>query len=503
MSALDEVPAPLGFGAAVLLMALFFVLAMGQALHVSRLVLRRGRSRLLVACEALLVVHLLAGFCVARAASQGFPSGITWLLWPTVLVVETTLAAIGLGLCARMRRVWMLPELTCVLLALPVCAGVATAWAGAVLALNAAVMAGRVMAVLVNDGRLRRVDPERDAMAEAVRLLPEGVLCVAGDDGRVLFANDAMRACLAGVGLPADLADLRGVWELLERRARSGGEHDAVLPEGLRLEVAPGCLRLFVRSESALRGRPCRWLVALDVTEEERAAAEVAAVARSLELAGDELRDALLDVEQIARKEALIAMRARVHDVIGQRLSILHRYGEDGVPNVPFEQVAALIAGMSAELRVRSEPDAATELSAVIDAFGLVGVEIRPDGVLPADPAAALLFARVVRECATNAVRHGRARTVDVRMGEAVAEDGARYATLLVSNDGVPCAGVPRPGGGLTGMRVAAEGFGASFAVCPGPPFAVEVCVPLPVGRLDETSGFGGDADNGEGRTER
>ena len=494
MSAPGALPLPLGFEAAVLLMALFFVLAMGQALHASRLVCWRVRPRSLAAYETLLVAHLVLGFCVARAASRGFPPGSVALLWPAGLVVGTVLVAVGSVACVRMRCTRMLPELACIALTLPVCAGPASGWVGTVLVLDAVVMAGRVAATLVRDGRLRREGPERDAMAEAVRLLPEGVLCIADDDGRVLFANDAMRSCLAGLGLPADLADLSGVWDALEKRARGREGDGAVAGEGLRLEVAPGNSRLFVRSESELRGRPCSWLVAFDITEEERAAAQVAEVSRSLELAGDELRRALRDVDRVARNEALIAMRARVHDVIGQRLSILHRYVEDGAPASSFGQVAALVEGVSAELRAKVDPDAATELAAVADAFGLVGVEVRLEGVLPADQEVALLFVRVVRECATNAVRHGRARAVDVCMGKGVAEDGARCATLLVTNDGAACAGVLRPGGGLTGMRTAAEAVGASFDVCAGPPFAVRVCAPLPAGRPAKAAAPQGEA---------
>ena len=79
-------------------------------------------------------------------------------------------------------------------------------------------------------------------------------------------------------------------------------------------------------------------------------------------------------------------------------------------------------------------------------------------------------------------------------MGKGVAEDGARCATLLVTNDGAACAGVLRPGGGLTGMRTAAEAVGASFDACAGPPFAVRVCAPLPAGRPAKAAAPQGEA---------
>lgn len=500
MSASAALPQALGSSTLIMVMAAFFVLAMGQALHVSCQLFWRVRPPVAVAYEALLAVHLLCGFCVARAAVQGFPPGFASLLGSVFLAFEAVLAVWGAVVAVLTRRPGMLPELACILLTLPVCVAASTAWAAPVLVLDAAVMAGRVACALVGDGRARRARPGPDAMAEAVRLLPEGVLCTSGRDGRVLFMNDAMRSHLAGLGLPCDLADLSGVWGFLEERARRGKGCDAVLPESLRIEVAPGRVCLFVRSESVLRGRACRWVVALDVTEEERAAAEVAQAARVLEQAGEELGRALRDVGEVARNEALISMHARVHDVIGQRLSIVHRYIEDGAPDASFGQLAALISGMSAELRAEGEPQAPVELAAVVDAFALAGVRVSVEGELPADPEVALLFVQVVRECATNAVRHGRSREVEVRIeGLPAGPDGAARARLSVSNEGAVCEGSPRPGGGLSGMRAATLRLGGAFTVCAGPPFTVQVDVALPALRVPVRTAQEGRPDD-EGR---
>ena len=136
----------------------------------------------------------------------------------------------------------------------------------------------------------------------------------------------------------------------------------------------------------------------------------------------------------------------------------------------------------------------------MVEAFSLVGVEVHTQGELPDDTAVAGLFTQVIRECATNAVRHARAHHVWVAFGshndivqtDQVARDAAdqnpvapkRYVwyILAVSNDGAPCTKDIEPGGGLTGMRAACEALGATFEVEVGPPFMVRVSAPVVAG---------------------
>lgn len=51
-------------------------------------------------------------------------------------------------------------------------------------------------------------------------------------------------------------------------------------------------------------------------------------------------------------------MRARVHDVIGQRLSILHRYLEEGrLDDESLEQIDPLLRSIAADLRSGATPN--------------------------------------------------------------------------------------------------------------------------------------------------
>lgn len=89
-------------------------------------------------------------------------------------------------------------------------------------------------------------------------------------------------------------------------------------------------------------------------------------------------------------------MRARVHDVIGQRLSILHRYLEEGrLDDESLEQIDPLLRSIAADLRSGGASEPAEQLGDIAHAFGLVSVQIDVEGALPEDARVAAAFCRL------------------------------------------------------------------------------------------------------------
>lgn len=468
----------LRFETALVLAVVLFALAMAQTGFATSRALRGVDGWARVVYEYLLALHLalgmLAVWVVLRADSPvagcAEPGGLGAFGF---LVPNLVVLAWGLVLCVHGRRPAMLPEMACVASATPLVAWLLGPWWAWAVVLDAAVMTARVVAHGLAGMREQAGRPSGASVVRAVTELPEGVLCFRAD-GRVLVMNDVMRDCLTALGLSTDLADARGLWEALGRAAQAAGGAGAVLPEGVRLETG-GHIRMFMLDEVVLGGMPCQRVIAVDVTDRERLVIQTEEANRRLEETGERLRASMDGVAEVARNEALAAMRSKVHDVIGQRLSILHRYLEDGTDPVSFGQVKALLASIADDLRSGSDtqPDAATELAAVVDAFALIDVEVRLRGALPADSACALAFARTVREAATNAVRHAQASVVEVVFAQV-----GDVETCTVRNDGAPCAAPPREGGGLAGMRSAAAALGGVLEVDPGPPFTVCMRVP-------------------------
>ena len=110
-----------------------------------------------------------------------------------------------------------------------------------------------------------------------------------------------------------------------------------------------------------------RCIIAYDISERDQLDRRLERTGKRLERAGTELAESLQRVQEVAHIQASLHMRSRVHDVIGQRVSILHRYLEDD--QLPDETVATLeplLVGILDDLRVHEADDPQASLAAVI-----------------------------------------------------------------------------------------------------------------------------------------
>jgi signal transduction histidine kinase len=85
-----------------------------------------------------------------------------------------------------------------------------------------------------------------------------------------------------------------------------------------------------------------------------------------------------------------------------------------------------------------------------------------PEGVLLEDNVKAAHLSRIAQEALNNAVKHGRARSIDI---ELFAQDGR--VILQVTDDGVGFTQIPKEhkGMGLRTMKYRADLIGADFAI--------------------------------------
>jgi signal transduction histidine kinase len=102
-----------------------------------------------------------------------------------------------------------------------------------------------------------------------------------------------------------------------------------------------------------------------------------------------------------------------------------------------------------------------------------IGIDIA-DGLRVDDIDRAETLLRCAQEAITNALRHGRAGRIDLRLQRV--DDGLQ---LRVDNDGLAPAEL-RPGNGLTGMRERVETLGGTLAFASTPPRGLRVTVMLP-----------------------
>ena len=469
------------------LYACLFLLVCGQLAHALLCTKRADSSPLRCAYEFSLVVQLFVCVAVVQLSVTGNVSGFVHLFAFKVpadllLYVSVPCALLALLVAVRCHRVWESVEAVLLLCFTPPFVSALDDSYVFLIIVECGYVLFRTASNLAVDRVVLRRQPSPLSCVDALDVLPEGVL-YADMRGRVVFMNNRMRSCLNGLGAPADLSSADEIATFLVRAGRGapGSEQDAQ-PEDpyealrqLRVVMPDGSTLLFDVCHVMLRARHCRCITAADVTEEEALNNAIARTNSLISAANRELGESLADVRAVARADALRKMRSRVHDTIGQKLSILHRYLEKDDPTAEeLARVKELLHGITQDIAVADEVDPSAELASIADAFSLVGCAIVVDGSLPQEQAAAAACVSIIREAATNAVKHGQAARVDVAIVCAGDE-----CTLTVSNNGAPAPARLVEGLGLPGMRAAAQEAGGSLEVVSAAPFCLQARLPL------------------------
>lgn len=273
--------------------------------------------------------------------------------------------------------------------------------------------------------------------------------------------------------------------QLTGQPLRSGLEFQRHLEHG---ELRNGCVREVLGDQQVFRlpdasvwsisahpiplgRRTCILLTADDVTERWNAVTQLARQNEALEQLGRELRHTIEHLQAICEAEEIARSKVRVHDLLGQRISLLLRALRDG--QQPDESLLlGFVRSLPTTLREGSTPSPACRLALLRETFRGMDVSVEIRGAMPEDEAAADAFAEIAVECVTNAVRHGYATRVQFRLFH---NDCWR---MTVTDNGIPPSGPIREGGGIGGMRRRMARLGGSMELYTFPRFRIELSVP-------------------------
>ncbi|MET8298039.1 sensor histidine kinase [Streptomyces sp. NPDC005180] len=213
-----------------------------------------------------------------------------------------------------------------------------------------------------------------------------------------------------------------------------------------------------------------------------------------------ELRDTRQELARAAVDQERLRFSRDLHDLLGHTLSVIVVKSEAARRIAPRDMEAALgqvrdieTVGRQALTEIREavtgyrEASLAAELDRARSALTAAGIEpaVRQSGP-PLPPQTAALLGWVVREAATNAVRHSGAATCDIAV-----RGGTERVRLEITDDGRGVGSTP-PGSGLTGLgeRLAAAGGTLSSGPMPGGGFRVTAELPVePAAEGDEGRG--------------
>ena len=308
------------------------------------------------------------------------------------------------------------------------------------------------------------------SLKNAIDSLPSGVL-FSEPDGFILLSNAKMQWLMM---------------TLTSSVQHSSRDFYGLLSHG---ELQPGCRKtefegkivcllpdhsawMFTRTNLRIGRKTYLQLTAADITERWELTAQLQRQNGQLAQKSGELRRTIENLHALNLERETQKAKTRAHDVLGQRLSLLQRAVRGERPD--YDLLRSLSQGLLEELRVGREAPCAQEfLDSLRRDFRLIGVEIALEGPLPEGCAGRELFADIVRESTTNAVRHGIATRVDIRIERTGA--GCR---MRITDNGPPPPGPAAEGGGLGSIRKKVEACGGALRVTCQPQFVLEIDLP-------------------------
>lgn len=198
-------------------------------------------------------------------------------------------------------------------------------------------------------------------------------------------------------------------------------------------------------------------IVAFDITQEYLTTLEIQKTQKELQLRQNEIMQMIDNIEEIEKQKEVLALKSKLHDILGQRLFILHHIlnSIDG-QNFDLKHIKQLLSSMLVEMENEEINGEKSMQNSIVSAFEMVGFKIVFDGELPKDAHVAKVITKIVRECATNAIRHANATALFVNISKNKIEitDNGKVSFKSFSE-----------GTGIKGMRLASESIGGKLNI--------------------------------------
>lgn len=309
------------------------------------------------------------------------------------------------------------------------------------------------------------------SMKEAIDSLYTGVM-LCEPDGYIVLAN----------------AQMLNLMVILSGRVRRNGKHFyQLVSEG---ECGEGCVQheldgkpvyilpngsawMFQRSDLEIDGKPHIQYTAMDINERWALMEKLHTQNIVLQERSKALKTAIANIYETSREREIEKSKVRIHDILGQRLSILlHAIQENKVLDETV--LLQLSENLLMDLKhAPTVPTPAEEFKSMQAIFEPIGVDIVLSGHLPMQTEAAKLVVDIIREGVSNAVRHGYATCVHIS-----AEVRAHHYHLEISNDGIPPGDAITEGSGIQSMRSSILPYGGTLQIEQSPQFNLIIALP-------------------------
>lgn len=198
-------------------------------------------------------------------------------------------------------------------------------------------------------------------------------------------------------------------------------------------------------------------IYAFDITKEYLTTVEIQNKQAELKIKQQEIVKMIKNLDQIEKQKQVLTLKSKLHDIIGQRLFILHHI-LDVIDAKDFDlnNIKNMLSTMLEEIDNDEISQAETMQNSIITAFEMIGFNIVINGQLPKDLKQAKAVVKIIRECATNAIRHANATKlfVDIFDDKIEIYDNGKFDNNAIVE-----------GTGINGMRLNAAELGCDLSI--------------------------------------
>ena len=302
------------------------------------------------------------------------------------------------------------------------------------------------------------------SVQEALDHLPEGVL-FAKENGKTVLVNITMLRFMERL-LGTQYRSAGAFWRALEDFSDTSAITKIVQKNAFLFRFSTGDAWLCQRTHltEGLRG----WQMTASCVTELDALTQDLEVKNELLAARASKQKALLEtLEETERQRTLQEITSRVHDILGQRISMLQQLLASPAPKDALATIVR-IDHLLEPVPLDKEPPPADLVANMLRTYRGLGIEIMVAGSLPRNNRRAGIFAAILREALNNAVCHGHANRIILTLSE---------RRMTVEDNGSGCPHGFQCGGGLGAMMRRLHEVGGRLFIQARPHFKLEAVV--------------------------
>lgn len=198
-------------------------------------------------------------------------------------------------------------------------------------------------------------------------------------------------------------------------------------------------------------------IYAFDITNEYLTTTEIENKQTELKVKQTEILKMIENLDEIERQKEVLTLKSKLHDIIGQRLFILHHILDViDEKNFDLNNVKSLLKTMLEEIDSDETNETQNLQNSIVTAFEMIGFNIEISGDMPKEPLKAKALVKIIRECATNAIRHANATKLFVNISDSKIEitDNGKFTSQSIVE-----------GTGIKGMQLNAETLGGTLSI--------------------------------------